>query len=118
MRKETIRRQAQLAKEIAEIGNVLPGTLQERWLTCTHGGCKCHAEPPQLHGPYWYWTRKVDNKTVSQSLSPEQVADYEEWFENRRRLRQLTSELEELSIAVVEEDARTPRRRRRQRKDG
>lgn len=106
------RRRAQLAKAISQIGFVLPGTLQARYLTCTHAGCKCHAEPPQLHGPYWYWTRKVDNKTVSQILSPAQVADYQEWFENRRRLRDLTHELEELAITVVDEDPRTTRRRR------
>jgi hypothetical protein len=112
MRSDTERRQAALAKTISAIGFVLPGTLQERYLTCTHTGCKCHGDPPQLHGPYWYWTRKVDNKTVSQMLSAEQVADYQEWFENRRRLRDLTHELEELSIAVVDEDRRSPRRRR------
>ncbi len=108
---ESARRQAALAKQVAEIGHVLPGTLQERWLTCTHAGCKCHGDPPQLHGPYWYWTRKVDNKTVSQMLSPDQVADYQGWFDNRRRLRELTHELESLAIAVVDDDPRTPRRR-------
>ena len=65
-----------IAKEIAAIGFVLPGTLSERYLTCTHAGCHCHGDPPQLHGPYWYWTRKVDAKTVSKMLSPDQVADY------------------------------------------
>lgn len=107
------RRQAAVAKAIAEIGFVLPGTLRERFLTCTHAGCHCHADPPQLHGPYWYWTRKVDNKTVSRMLSAEQVADYQEWFENRRRLRELTRELEELSITVVDDDPRSKHHRRR-----
>jgi len=102
-----------IAKEIAALGFVLPGTLRERYLTCTHAGCHCHDDPPQIHGPYWYWTRKVDAKTVTKMLSPEQVAEYQEWFENRKRLRELVSELESLGLDVVEADPRTPRRRRK-----
>jgi hypothetical protein len=101
-----------IAREIAAIGFVLPGTLSERYLACTHAGCRCHCDPPQLHGPYWYWTRKVDAKTVSKVLSPDQVADYQEWFDNRRRLRKLVGELEELSLSVIGADPRSPRRRR------
>lgn len=101
-----------LSEALAQIDFVLPGTLSERYLTCTHAGCHCHDDPPSLHGPYWYWTRKVDNKTVSKVLNPAQVADYRRWFENRKRLRELTRQLEELSIAVVDADPRTPRRRR------
>ncbi len=101
-----------IAKEIAAIGFVLPGTLSERYLACTHAGCRCHGDPPQLHGPYWYWTRKVDAKTVSKMLSPDQVADYQEWFDNRKRLRDLVGELESLGLSVVEDDPRTPRKRR------
>ena len=102
-----------LAKAIAEIGFVLPGTLSERYLTCTHAGCHCHGDPPQLHGSYWYWTRKINAKTVTKMLSPDQVADYQAWFENRKRLRHLIHQLEELSLSVIEDDPRTPRRRRR-----
>ncbi len=99
-----------LLKAIAEIGFVLPGTLSERYLRCVHSGCHCHDDPPKLHGPYWYWTRKVNKKTVSRLLRPEQVADYQAWFDNRKRLRELTQKLEELSIELVDADVRSPRR--------
>jgi hypothetical protein len=65
-----------IAGEIAKIGFVLPGSVTKRYLTCTHQGCRCHGEPPRLHGPYWYWTRKVNGKTVTKSLREEQVEDY------------------------------------------
>ncbi|MHB1534181.1 MAG: DUF6788 family protein [Acidimicrobiales bacterium] len=100
-----------LAKEIAKVGFVLPGTLLERYLTCTHPGCRCHGDPPRLHGPYWYWTRKVAAKTVSRVLAPDQVEEYRPWFENQRRLRGLVRELEQLGLSVVEADPRTPKRR-------
>jgi hypothetical protein len=100
-----------IARELSQVGFVLPGTLLERRFTCTHAGCACHADPPRLHGPYWYWTRKVGAKTVSTVLSPEQVEDYGPWFGAEKRLRALTRELERLSLSVVEADERTPKRR-------
>lgn len=105
-------RQQRVSAELAALGFVLPGTLLERRLTCRSPGCHCHGDPPSLHGPYWYWTRKINAKTVSQVLSPEQVNDYQPWFTNARRLRELVHQLEEVSVAVVDADPRTPRRRR------
>ena len=100
-----------IAKAISEVGFCLPGTLLERYLHCQSPGCRCKAEPPQLHGPYWYWTRKVNAKTVSRVLSAEQAEEYQAWFDNERTLRQLVHELEELSMAVADEDPRWPKRR-------
>ncbi|MGH8296393.1 MAG: DUF6788 family protein [Steroidobacteraceae bacterium] len=103
--------QARIAEALANLGFVLPGTLLERRLTCTHAGCRCHGDPPALHGPYFQWSRKLRAKTVSTTFSPEQVADYRPWFDNERQLRALVRELQTLSLAVVEADVRTPRRR-------
>jgi hypothetical protein len=102
-----------LRKQIAEIDFVLPGTLSERYLACAHSGCHCHDDPPKLHGPYWYWTRKVNNRTVTKMLRPEQVDDYRSWFENRKLLRDLTHRLEEISMSLVAQDPRNPARHRR-----
>lgn len=95
---------------IAKLGPVVPGTLLERSLRCGNAGCRCHADPPALHGPYWYWTRKVNQKTVSKVLSAEQAAEYQEWFDNERTLRALIGELESLGIDAIESDERSPRR--------
>ena len=103
--------QARIAAALGEIGFVLPGSLTERYFSCTHAGCHCHAAPPVLHGPYIQWSRKVAGKTTSRTLSPEQVADYQAWFDNERRLRALVHELEQLSLSILDADPRTPRRR-------
>jgi hypothetical protein len=97
---------ARIAAAIAEIGFALPGTLTERPMRCGHPSCRCHADPPALHGPYHQWTRKVAGKTVTRFLSDDQLADYAGWFDNQRRLRALLAELEELSLAIVEADPR------------
>jgi hypothetical protein len=52
----------------------------------------------------------VASKTVTRLLTDEQVVDYQEWFDNAKTLRALTSELEALSLVIVEEDPRSARR--------
>jgi hypothetical protein len=81
-------------------------------MRCRASGCHCHADPPRLHGPYWYWTRKVAAKTVSRVLSADQAADYLAWSRADRRLRALVRELEQIAVSAVEDDTRSPRRAR------
>jgi hypothetical protein len=93
-----------IAAELASLGFALPGTLADRMARCGHPGCRCHADPPQPHGPYHQWTRKKNGKTVTRILTDDQLADYAPWFDNHRRLRELAAELEALSLAIAEAD--------------
>jgi uncharacterized protein YjiS (DUF1127 family) len=102
-------RAAAIAAEIAALaaaGLALPGTLADRMTRCGHASCRCHADPPQLHGPYHQWTRKKNGRTATRILSDEQLADYGPWFDNHKRLRELVAELEEISLAITENDPR------------
>jgi len=103
------RRRAKISAEIAALGLPLPGSLVERRTRCGNRGCRCHADPPQLHGPYLTWTRKVDNKTVTRTLSPEQAERLRPLIDNARRLRELVAELEALALGHID-DARPARR--------
>ena len=98
-----------IARELAGLDFALPGTLADRMTRCGHPGCRCHADPPQLHGPYHQWTRKKDGKTATRILTDDQLADYRPWFDAHRRLRELIAELEELSLAIAEADPRWDR---------
>jgi hypothetical protein len=97
---------AEIAGRLAGLPYALPGTLANRMTRCGYPGCRCHADPPQLHGPYHQWTRKKNGKTSTRILSDEQLADYDPWFDNCKRLRELIAELEEISLAVTEADPR------------
>ncbi len=105
-------RAARIAAQLADIGFVLPGTLTERHVRCGKPNCRCHADPPVLHGPYHQWTRKVNGKTVTRLLSDDQLDDYQQWLENDRRLRGLLAELEALSLAIADAGPRSRRRPR------
>ena len=103
MRPADERHAKRLRDELAGIDFALPGTVIERTMRCGKANCRCHADPPELHGPYLQWTRKGrDQKTVTRYLSAEQAKRLGPWFDNARRLRALVSELEELSLRVVE----------------
>jgi len=97
---------ARIARELAALGFALPGTLADRMTRCGYANCRCHADPPQMHGPYHQWTRKKNGKTSTRILSDDQLADYQPWFDNHRRLRELVAELEALSRAIAEADPR------------
>jgi hypothetical protein len=100
---------AEIAARLADISFALPGTVADRMTRCGYANCRCHADPPQLHGPYHQWTRKKDGKTATRILTDDQLADYQPWFDNHRRLRALIAELEALSLDIAEAD---PRRNR------
>ena len=89
-----------------EIDHVLPGTVTIRLGPCGKPACRCHNKPPQLHGPYISWTRKVDGKTVTRLLTHQQWVDYQPWFENSKRLKALIAELETLSLHELGNDPR------------
>ena len=97
---------ARIARELAALGLALPGTLADRMTRCGRDNCRCHADPPRLHGPYHQWTRKKNGKTATRILTEDQYADYAPWFDNHRRLRELVAELEALSLGIAESDPR------------
>jgi hypothetical protein len=97
---------AEISGRLAGLAYALPGTVADRMTRCGHAGCRCHADPPQLHGPYHQWTRKKNGKTATRILSDEQLADYGPWFGNHKRLRELVTELERLSLDITEADPR------------
>ncbi|MGA2928447.1 MAG: DUF6788 family protein [Solirubrobacteraceae bacterium] len=96
-------RRRQLGRETANIDAALPGSIVIRHARCGKPNCRCHQDPPQLHGPYIQWTRKINGRTRTRLLTNEQYERYRPWFENARLLRELLSELEALSLQAARE---------------
>jgi hypothetical protein len=104
--KAAARHRARISQALADIDHILPGTVTTRLGPCGKPACRCHADPPELHGPYISWTRKVAGKTVTRLLTEQQWSDYRTWFENSKRVKQLIAELETLSLQEVDADPR------------
>jgi hypothetical protein len=95
------RRHQQIQAELSQIGLTLPGSLTTRTTRCQRTGCHCHADPPQLHGPYPTWTRKTGGRTITRTLTPEDADRLRPYFDAHHRLRQLITELEAVSIELA-----------------
>lgn len=91
-----------LARQIADIGLLHGGSLLRRYTRCANPRCRCQADPPRRHGPYWQWTAKVDGKTVTRRLNERQAAQYAEWIANDRELTRLVTEMRRVSAQAIQ----------------
>jgi hypothetical protein len=94
-----------IAAGLAQAGYALPGTLTVRSYACGKPNCRCHADPPRLHGPYAEWTRKIGGKTVTRRLTPRELDEYQPLFDNARNIRALLAELQDLTLEIIEADS-------------
>jgi hypothetical protein len=99
---ELRRRHRDLARQILDLGLVSQGSVVLRHTYCRTPGCRCHADPPQPHGPYWQWTRHNSGKTITRRLTEPQARLYQEWIANRRRLAGIVAEMEKVCEQAAE----------------
>ena len=64
-----------------------------RYNRCGKSRCRCHGDPPRLHGPYWQWTAKANGKTVNRRLTEREARLYQEWIANDRRLQAIVDDM-------------------------
>lgn len=96
------RRYRELAAQLADIGWIAAGSLTRRYTRCASPGCRCHADPPQRHGPYWQWTAKINGKTVTRRLTQRQAELYQEWIANDRKLRDIIAQMRTIAAKATE----------------
>jgi hypothetical protein len=114
-------RYVELKQKMQTVGFVCVGSLQTRYLPCGTASCRCHQDPARRHGPYCYWTRKVQGRTVAVLLQPDEVSLYREGIENNRQLEALVREMRSLSaraLSLKTARPRSPRRRRSAKRSG
>lgn len=90
----------ELAAELATVGFISAGSVVSRYTSCGKPGCRCQADPPQRHGPYYQWSRAAAGKTLSRRLNETEAEHYQSWIANRRRLEQLIAQMEQISAAA------------------
>jgi hypothetical protein len=93
-------------EDLAGIGDLRPGSLSTQYNVCGSANCKCKADPPQKHGPYYQvsFTRKGKGSTkfVKEQDLPairEQLRNYERMKELMDRWIELSMELSNLRLA-------------------
>jgi len=93
---------ARLQRAVQAIGFIRRGSLVRRFMPCGKPGCACQGTPPQLHGPYYQWSRKVQGTTVTVRLTRAQAHLVAGWIANGRRLDRLVAQMEAVSRRVTD----------------
>ena len=84
-------------RELAEIGDLRPGSLVPNYRKCGKPNCRCATEGDPGHGPHWILTHKVKGKTRTRVISPSEVEKTRAQIAECQRLRRLVGALIEVS---------------------
>lgn len=95
-------RYAQLAGQLTNIGLIAAGTITHRYTRCASPGCRCNADPPRPHGPYYQWTAKVNGKTVTRRLTVDEARLYQDWIANDRQLRAIITKMRQVAAKATD----------------
>lgn len=99
---DCLKRHQGLAGQLKDVGFVWPGSVTSRYLTCGKPSCACHKDPASRHGPYLYWSTKVDGKTVSKAISGTNAKIVQEWVANRTSLESIVEQMKEVAKDAFE----------------
>jgi hypothetical protein len=99
-----------LKQQIAELGDLRPGTLSQQYNVCGSPNCRCKADPPLKHGPYYQVSFRLQGKSSSQFVREEDLLEVQQQLENYRLLRQLVDEWITLSAELSSLRLREKRR--------
>jgi hypothetical protein len=91
-----------LKRAVLALGFLRRGTVTRRFMPCGKPGCSCQARPPQLHGPYYQWTRKVRGTTQTVRLTPAEAKLVEAWIANGRQLDRIVKRMERVSLRATD----------------
>jgi hypothetical protein len=98
-----------LKRALANVDLIRRGSLVRRFMPCGKPGCRCQARRPELHGPYFQWTRKLRGKTVTVRVSKDEAKRLEAWIENGRQLDKIVGKMEQVSYRLTEHLLRASR---------
>lgn len=96
------RRIQKIKKDLVALGDLRPGSLSEQYNVCGKPGCRCKADPPQRHGPYYQlgWTRK--GKSTTRFVRRPNLPDVRKQLKNYQRLQAFVDQWIDLSIQLCE----------------
>ena len=80
---------ARIKTALAALGALRPGTLSAQYNVCGKPGCRCKADPPQKHGPYYQVSFTWQGKSHSEFVRREHLAAVRLQVGTYQRLRSL-----------------------------
>jgi hypothetical protein len=97
-----VRRIERIKAEVAGLGDLRPGTVSVQYNTCGTPNCRCKADPPEKHGPYYQLSYTRSGKSRTESIRPESLAQVRSEVRNYQLLQALVDQLIDASIELAQ----------------
>ena len=78
-----------IKQQIMALGDLRPGNLTQQYNVCGKPDCRCKANPPRKHGPYYQLSFTWKGNSSSHFVRQQDLAVVKHQLRNYRRLRQL-----------------------------
>ena len=79
-----------IKQQIVSLGpEILPGVLTQQYNVCGKAACRCKADPPQRHGPYYQLSFTRAGKSSPQFVRKEDLDSVRQQVRDYKRLRKL-----------------------------
>jgi len=90
----------EIKHQLVGISNLRPGSLSTQYNTCGKKDCRCKADPPKKHGPYYQLSLTRKGKSQTKFIKQEAVPMVEAEIFNYRRMKELMEKWIDLSIEL------------------
>ena len=78
-----------IKRDLAALGDLRPGSLSTQYNVCGTPGCRCKADPPQKHGPYYQVSFSRKGKSSSKFVKKEDLPAIRKQLKNYERMKEL-----------------------------
>jgi hypothetical protein len=102
--KKLERRVKTLPRQLQQIGEMRPGSLNQPRTVCGRAGCRCQdPKHPQRHGPYDQLSYVHRGKSTTQFIPKALVPRVTRQLKNYKRFKALTTEWVDLALTIAKE---------------
>lgn len=88
-------------RQIVEVGDLRRGTLSLQHTVCGRSTCRCAANPPQKHGPYYQLNYSMAGQSKTEAVHKENLLTVRRQVRNYAKLRKLVSRWMDLATELA-----------------
>jgi len=104
-----------LTRLVPPLGEVLRGSLMERYLTCGNPNCKCARG--ERHGPLWYLSVTLDQSHRTGSTVPSDLVEQvRHWIENYHRVKENLEQISDINRELLRRQKIQGQKKKKERK--
>lgn len=89
-----------IRQELLSLGNFRPGALSEQYNVCGNPNCRCKADPPQRHGPYYQISFTRKGKSSTKFVKKHHVVTVRKQLKNYARFKELIDQWIDLATEL------------------